>query len=315
MMFKAIAYIFILLAVPSAGFSQTPTGAAPRRLELEECLKQALAKHPLLAASRARVQGAQELRRYAGLRPNPSLTVQTENWRFTGAPSFAPARDLDLFIYGTQTIETARKATRRAEMAESGVGLADAEVQAVRWRIQQEVTRSFYRALQAQVAFEIISENRLNLDRLREYTALRVREGFSAQAELVRARLEQQTLLNAEAVATQEFERARLELLRTMGEQSFDTGFTVAAGNVMVSSLPPLDLINSEAMERRPDLLALRAKLTQARSTLRLTQAETRPDWDVSFGYKRTARYNTMIASVSVPLPIFNRKLGAAGQA
>lgn len=313
MMFRAIVLILALLTALSGGLAQSLP--APRRIDLNECLERALSKHSLIAAARARVTGAQEMRRYAGLRPNPSLTVQTENWRFTGAPAFTPARDLDLFIYGTQTFETAGKAARRAELAESGVDLAGTEVRAVRWRIQQEVTRSYYRALQAQTALEIVSENRLNLDRLVEYTALRVREGFSAEADLIRARLEQQTIVNAEAAAAQEFERARLELLRVVGEQNFDTDFTVAADEALVASPPPLDLLNREAMERRPDLLALRAKLAQTRAALRLAQAEARPDWDVSFGYKRTGGYNTMIAAVSIPLPIFNRKLGAAGQA
>lgn len=307
-MWKAL-FTLILLTPVVAG------QAIPHQVNLNECLERALANHPLAAASQARRLGAQEARRDAGLRPNPTLTIQTENWRLTGSPPFAAGSDLDLFIYGTQMFETAGKATRRVELAESGVELAEAEIKAVRWRIQREVARSFYHALTAQASFEIAGENRANLEQLVGYTALRVREGFSPEADLIRTRLEHQTLLIAEAAAAQELERAKLELLRAMSERRFELDFRLVAPDAGTSSLPPLDQIDREAIEGRPELLALRGKLAQARAAWRLAQAETRPNWELSFGYKRTNNYNTMIANVSVPLPIFNRRQGAVGRA
>jgi len=50
-----------------------------RVLTLEECWVRAGEGHPLLAAAQRRVEGAAEFRQYAGVRPNPTLTVQTEN--------------------------------------------------------------------------------------------------------------------------------------------------------------------------------------------------------------------------------------------
>ena len=46
-----------------------------------------------------------------------------------------------------------------------------------------------------------------------------------------------------------------------------------------------------------------------------LQQANARPDWEFSAGYKRTGVFNTLIGYVSVPLPFFQRNQGEIGRA
>jgi cobalt-zinc-cadmium efflux system outer membrane protein len=313
-----IAFSLAVIGPLAAFGADDPPGniqAAARTLTLRECIERALARHPALLAARARIQGARELRRTAGARPNPTLSVQTENWRWAGAPSFDPARELDIFVFGTQTLETGNKAARRREAAEQTLAVTQAEADTARWRIAQEVTRHYFRALYAQTALGILAENRMNLDQLVLYNTVRVREGYAAEGELIRARLEQQHLTSAEAAAAQEAERARLDLLKTMSETEWPPDFRVTDPALVTPLALSLEQLHSEALAKRPELRARRARLEQARAHLRLAQAQARPDWAVSFGYKRTTGYNTLIAGVSVPLPVFNKNLGPIGQA
>lgn len=309
--------ILICLLLVTAAYAQTTTQI--RQLTLDNCVERAMANHPLLKAAQTRLLGNEEYSRYIGVRPNPTVTVQTENWRAWQQPSFAFGRDIDLFIFGTQRLETAGKATRRRELAERQTETAQSEIDLVRRHLRQEITRAYWNVLQSQMLLEILSENRGDLDQLVQYTGIRVREGYTAESELIRARLERQTVIGQQAATEQALERARLDLLRAMGETSFDTAFKVSAPQNLTANSPllvaGLEQLRADALRQRPELIRLRAKVEAERANLRLQQSNARPDWELSAGYKRTGGYNTFISYVTVPLPFFNKNRAEIGRA
>jgi cobalt-zinc-cadmium efflux system outer membrane protein len=65
------------------------------------------------------------------------------------------------------------------------------------------------------------------------------------------------------------------------------------------------------ARHERVEILLSHAVVEQARAKLSLDQSQAHPDWSVLWGYKRTAGFNTLMAGVSVPLPLFDRNQGA----
>jgi outer membrane protein, heavy metal efflux system len=313
MAFRGTVLLIILTAVSHICFSQN----ARYRLDLKECLERASSRHPLLAAARARVQGAEEFSKYAGARPNPTITVQTENWRSWQQPPFSFGNDVDIFVFGTQRLETGGKAMRRRELADQQVLAARSEIDVVRLQLRREVMRAYWVALQAQTLLEIITENRHDLDQLVQYTSLRVREGYTAESELIRVRLERQTMIGQEASSAQSLERAKLDLLKAMGETRFDLEFDLAIQDFIRLQLPAINFeqLQAEALVARPELLSLRARVETERANLRLQQANARQDFEISAGYKRTGGFDTMIGYITVPLPIFNRNRGEIGRA
>jgi cobalt-zinc-cadmium efflux system outer membrane protein len=310
-----LLFALISLLTARAIFAQPPT--PPPKVTLADCVERAVANHPLLKAAQIRLQGSEEFSRYIGARPNPTLTVQTENWRAWQQPPFGFSRDIDIFVYGTQRLEMASKASRRRELAEQQAGVARSEIEIVRRQLRQDVTRHYWLALQSQTLLEILMENRGDLDQLMQYTAARVREGYAAESELIRTRLEQQMMLGQEAAAALALERAKLDLLKAMGEISFDTKFRLAAPD---NAIPPLlaanlDQLREEAIRKRPELIRLRARVEAERANLKLQQANARSDVEVSAGYKRTGGYNTALAYVTIPLPFFNKNRAEIGRA
>jgi outer membrane protein, heavy metal efflux system len=313
MILRGTVFFLALMTVSQSGFSQSTT----RQLALSECLERASSRHPLVAAAQARMQGAEEFRKYIGARPNPTVTVQTENWRSWQQPPFSFGRDVDIFIYGTQRLETAGKAIRRRELADQQVLATRSEIEVVRLQLRKEVTRAYWVALQGQTLLEIVTENRHDVDQLVQYTALRVREGYAAESDLIRARLEQQTLIGQEASVALSLERAKLDLLKAMGETRFDIDFRLAAPDLTRSPLPSVELeqLRTEALVKRPELISLRARVETERANLSLQQSNARPDFEVSAGYKRTGGFDTMIGYLTIPLPIFNRNRAEIGRA
>ncbi len=293
------------------------TGVELRKLSLEECVTRTLNKHPLLDAAQARITGADEAKRFVGVRPNPSVTIQTENWRAWQQPPFTFGRDIDIFVYGSQRLETAGKASRRTELADRQLNQTQTELEVLRRQLRQEVIRRFWTALQSQMLLEIVRENRNDLDGLVEYNTTRLKEGYISEWELVRVRLEQQTLLNQEASVGLELERAKLNLLKAIGDTQFDTNFRMAEPNAVASPLlaAELEQLRADALTKRAELVSMRAKVESERANLKLQEANARPDLEVSAGYKRTGGFNAALAYVTVPLPLFNKNRAEIGRA
>lgn len=310
--------VALFFVMPPLLMAKALAQSAPvRQLALAECLERATANHPALKAAQTRLQGSEEFRRFAGVRPNPTITLQTENWRAWQQPTFDFGRDIDIFVYGSQRVETASKAMRRRELADQQVNLAQTDIGVLRRQLRQDVTRNYWRALQTQTLLEILVENRGDLDQLVQYTATRVREGYVAESELIRVRLEQQTILGQEAATEQSLELAKLDLLKTMGETSFDINFRLFATEDARSPLLAMSVeqLRTEALANRPELARLRTKIEAERANLKLQQANARPDLEFSAGYKRTGGYNTALAYVTVPLPLFNKNRAEIGRA
>src|SRR6185503_5084884 len=78
-------------------------------LTLDDAVGTARRTHPLLQAAPARISAAESNVTQAGLRPNPRLFVQTENWRGWSSPEPRPGYDIDTFFYASQAFEIGGK--------------------------------------------------------------------------------------------------------------------------------------------------------------------------------------------------------------
>ncbi len=310
---RVIAVIMIMAILSMTGLGQ----AEKRALGLEECLGRIGEKHPLIQAARRRVEGADEFSRYAGVRPNPTLTIQTENWRVWQKPPFSLPTDIDLFIYGTQRLEVAGKAGLRRDLALRSVDSAEREVEVVQRRLWLEIVQRYQSALRIQSLLTIGEENRRDLDQLVALTTTRFREGYVAEWEVIRVELERQTLLNQQSLLEQELVRTKLDLLQSMGETTFQTDFQLVEPPLLDSLLmkQSVEELQAEAVGKRAEISLLRARIERERANLSLQRANARPDLEVVGGYKRTGGYNTMMGYLTVPLPLFNKNRGEIGRA
>ncbi len=308
-------------------------------LNLADAVARALNRRAAIPAAEARLRGAEGLTAQARAHPNPALTFQMENWRFGGSPEFQPADDVDYFAYVSQRIETGGKRARRTDVGTQNTGLAALELRLLKWNIRQEVRRAFYRALLAQKQLQLTTENKESFQQIVEYHRVRVREGAMAEADLIRVELEaarQGLELENRAL---EGERSRFDLLKTMGEPATTAHFQLAdpgmihlpdtsvpaPAAVVKRTLSPaerppaltsspaagsLESLLQAARRERLEVLLSHALVEQARAKLSLDQSQAHPDWSLLWGYKRTAGLNTLMAGISVPLPLFDRNQG-----
>ena len=299
-------------------YSTSAQTTADLRLSLTEALARARQQHPLLIAARQRVAMAEGERLDAGFRLNPSLNISGEN--FPVGPTqngFGFTRSIDWFVTWSQTFETGDKRGLRLALAERGVEAARAEAAALERQIVYEVKAAYQLVSIARLRANLLRENAGNLKQLVSLNEIRVREGYTAEGDLIKVRLEAQRYDYQLRKAELELERAKIGLLRSLGASSFETADTAFE---LVESLDfnPVEfssLAIEESAMRLPQVQAAQARVERAQASLRLEQARTRPDLTATFGYKRNGTDNALYGALSLPLPIYNRNRGQIARA
>ena len=282
------------------------------KLDINRAVEIALSNNPALQAASARTRGALGLERQAGLRPNPSFTFETENIRFWGSPEIDASQELDVFAYMSQPLEWRGKKARRVEVAAQDVKISEIESKGLQWRIRQGVRQAFLRALLAQKQLEIMQENGRYFDQVVEYHRARVEQGAMPEADLIRSQLERERLTVAEQAAAADAERGRIMLVKAMGVAGYRTDFRLTDAPPALESTGPLNLqaMMERARANSPEVTLAEAEIERAKAQLALQLSQAKPDWAVTFGYKRTMGYNTLLGGLLVPLPLFNRNQG-----
>jgi len=277
-------------------------------LTLAAAIREALGKHPLLAAADGRVSTAQGLLEQASLKPNPRLTIQLENLRSGWQSPYRPLTDNDHFIFLTQTLETARKRERRTDLATANKELAGIIKAILAQRIAAQVREAFWNALGAARVAAIYNETIANFAQTVAYHEVRVREGNMAEADLIRIRLEMARLRLAASSATLAAERAAINLQREMGRTVFADSLPFEGSIDGAATVPPENPEN--ALNRRAEVRLARQAVAAAMANEQLQTALSRPDIDLSGGYKRTNGYDGLLAYFNMDLPWRNKNQG-----
>ncbi|MBI1357006.1 MAG: hypothetical protein GC160_21920 [Acidobacteria bacterium] len=285
--------------------------AAPQKLSLSEAIRLALANRQELKAAAEAVEAAAGATLQASLGPNPVLSIQSENWRAWGDPTFAPLRDLDYFTYITQQIETNGKRRKRTDLAEiegQSTRLARA---VLAWRIEQEAAAAWWAAVTADARLDVLGRTRRTLAELVQYHESRLEQGAIAEIDLIKVQVEEQKLVQAQTSAENEREQARLRLASTMGLPRLADG-VVLDGEIGGDLGPPLAATDwmERARAQRPDWELQKSRIAAAEAAVTLAQAHTRPDVTPYFGYKRTNDMNTIVGGVNIPLLVRDRNQG-----
>ena len=277
------------------------------RLTLADSVSEALAGNPQVAIATARIAVAEGLRHQAGLSPNPRLILQSENTRLYGSPTFSYSRDSDTYAILAQSIETGGKRQRRVELATGMVQHSELERRFQRQQIASRVRTAYWMAAGSARIRDLLQQEVTSFERVVQYHRLRVQEGASPEVDLLRIEVERDRLTASARTAGQDAVRARIALFREMGKTEFPTVEFLDSPEALA---PIAALTIEEVLNQRAEMGISRWAIEQARVNLRLQQAHAKLDPDVEVGYKRTAGFNTLFASIQIPLPVRNRNQG-----
>lgn len=312
-----VAWIASLAGVmPAAAQRTTMTGSAPpSALTLERVVRDAIERHPLIEAAEARLRGSQGARSTARVLPNPILTYQVENTAFPGG-SLPPGIDRETQLFATLPLEPLWQRWSRTRRAGQEVRAAAAELVLARRDVAIDAVRAFHRAALAQISVQAAADIEAGLDSLVQFNQTRVREGVTAEGDLIRIEVERDRAATERSFQEVELVRARAELLPFLSD-TLRASLTVASLVVAVderaiaaAALPDVAELTARALAQRADVTAGRARVQAARAETGFQRTLLVRQLGLSFGAKTTAGVRSMSLGISVPVPIFDQNRG-----
>jgi cobalt-zinc-cadmium efflux system outer membrane protein len=290
---------------PPAPESASPviarSGPLPSVLTLEQALDEAVARSPSIVAAEADVEAARGRLRQAGVRPNPELNVEVENFAGTGAYTGINATETTVSI--NQRLDLGGRRSARVSTAQAALKLQEIKLAIAKAELAQGVRGQFATAVAARDRLAIASANR---DRARELARVAnelVEAGREPPLRSLRARA---ALAQAEAalnVAQADELAARRSLAVLFG---LDIPPERVEGDDLSRGVGPVDPAHAL------DVRLADAERLSAEAQLRQEQASARLDPSVGVGIRQIRETNdhAFVAGVSLPLPIFDRNRG-----
>lgn len=305
-----------LFAFPFAGALILGLGAAIAQpietvqgnsLSRDEAVALALGDHPGLAAATESARAADARARQSGLRPNPTLELQLEDFGGGGPLSgldgaqatYTLSQKIEL---GGDRAARQRLATREADAARLRAGLSAID-------LREAVERAFIEAQGAE-AVTIVAEARVSV--AQEFAgAVDRRVRAARDPEAARARVAAR-LAETESQLASQRTRAAAAKAALASYWAGDPGvYTIETRSFFMPRA------RTGAATASPDIALAEAERDSAAAGVGIEQARRVPDPDVRAGFRQLLEIDesAFIVGVSVPLPVWNRNSGAIAAA
>jgi cobalt-zinc-cadmium efflux system outer membrane protein len=314
---RAVTSLILTLSLALGICAQTTTIVSPPPdfVSLESATDQFLKKNLSVQAARLEVGVAEAERVGARLRPRPGLTVSAENLRLSGETPASRLQEYGLTV--AQPIELGNRKTLRTEVAERTIAVSEARLTEVLRRQLFDLKRTYYESVLARVLLNIEQENRDNFEGLVKFNTARFEEGYIAEGELLKVRLERTKFDFAVANAELTFRKAKIRLLELIGEPDYERAARIEVNNQLQAPKAELNLaaLKDSALANRPDVKVAEAELSLVESNIKLERSRAKGEVTPYVGYKRVGVDNTVLAGVTVPLPLGNRNQSGIARA
>lgn len=284
-------------------------------VSLESATDQFLKRNLSVQAARLEVGVAEAERVGARLNPRPGLTVSAENLRVSGETPASRLHEYGLLV--AQPIELGNRKALRTEVAERTIAVSEARLTEVLRRQLFDLKRTYYESVLARVLLGIEQENRDNFEGLVKFNTARFEEGYIAEGDLLKVRLERTKFDFAVANAELAFRKAKIRLLELIVEPDYERAARIEVNNDLRAPRIELNLaaLKESALASRPDVKVAEAVLSLTASTIKLEHSRAKGEVTPYLGYKRVGVDNTVLAGVTVPLPFGNRNQSGIARA
>jgi cobalt-zinc-cadmium efflux system outer membrane protein len=303
-----------ILLLAAGGLAAQTAGPPPEALTIEQAVQQAVEHNLNLLAERYNLSIADARIVTAKLRPNPVLSAGWDYIDFLGG--FTHENQGGPTEYNLRTdfiLERGGKRERRIEVARSAREVSQLQLLNTTRTLVLDVQNAFVDVLQAKDNLELARENLRAFQSIVEVNATRVRAGDLAKVELVRTQVAALQFQNAVRLAESKLKMAGNRLQSLMGRAAPPPSFDVAGGLRRDSDPVVLETVSSQALELRPDLLALRKDQARSQAEIRSQLAQGKVDFTVGAEYHReyhNANASALGVFFSAPLPVFNKNQG-----
>jgi cobalt-zinc-cadmium efflux system outer membrane protein len=311
---RATRMLMVAASVALLAFLASPARAQSERQPAAvltlRALLDSVRHHPVNLAAESAVRAAEGARRTAGTIANPTFSYQVDQTPFPGGRPLV-GMDREAMATAMVPFEFLYQRGPRLSRATAELRAAKNDADRTRQRLELDAASAYYRVALAQVQVATTRDLIGWLDTLVVYNESRVREGAAAEADLIRARLERDRMSAEEAMQEADLAQARASLASYVSDPPLAAESLIVSVNdlpfpvsVAVSPGP----MNSAA--RRPDVRAAEQRVLASDAALASERSMVLRDVGAMIGTMQTGRMTSMVAGLSMPLPVFDQNRG-----
>ncbi len=306
-------YIGLLLAAACVGQTTTPQQA----LTWQETQQKFRANNPTLLAGKVTIDESRADEITAYLRPNPDFTLSTDGTQIT------PYRGVWRPFSGTFVSpnisylhEREHKRELRLASAQEATSIAISSQSDLERNLIFNLRDAFVRVLQAKAVLGVARENLDYYDKEIAINRDRYQAGSMAKVDFQRVELQRIQFESDLATAQVDLRTAKIDLLALLRDQTPLEEFDIKEEFDFTEPRLTLPELRTQALNNRPDLKEAEESLEKARTDhqLAIANGSTDPTFSAWFthngSFNNPDAYNTLGASVSIPLRIFDRNQG-----
>ncbi len=299
-------------APPAATPTPTRDRPAATQITLEQAITLALANSPSIKAARTQIQQSQAQETTANLRPNPTLSWDSQFIPvFSGDFSTDALNNLQQFDIGVGYLfERGHKRQNRLQAARDATAVTAAQVADTERTLVFNVAQQFINVLLANSTLQFALENLNSFQDTVRISDQRYKAGDISEGDFLKIKLQLlqfQTDVSSARVAKVQ---ALGSLRQLVGYASLPHDFDVVGDleyKPLTAALPDLQV---KALATRPDLLAAQKGVKAANSQISLARADAKVDVNASASYSHVSGASSTSLFFNLPLPIFNRNQG-----
>lgn len=275
---------------------------------LRDVLAATLKSSPRLRAYSWEVRSSDAKVLQAGLRPNPELSINPEN--FVGSGAFGKQVQYQNTMQLSQLIELGDKRELRREAASATLDRTQMEYDSTRVEVLGAATIDFIDVVAAQEEVRVAKLALSQAEELVKAVDKRTKASIGSPLEGKRARILAARTRNALNEAVRTLQAAKQKLAANWGSRG--SGVRSASGDLFTTHrLPPLDELlgrTESAPERRIAFAEEKVRAAEAA----LARSKRVSDVVVSGAWRQGRNWDdqTVVAGVSFPLKIFDRAQG-----
>jgi cobalt-zinc-cadmium efflux system outer membrane protein len=275
------------------------------------------AANPSLRAGQIGVEEARAQEISAFLRPNPNLALSGDG--IQAAPYqgvWQPLTGATISPNLSYLHERRRKRELRLESAQKATGIAVSGQADLRRTLLSNLRAAFVQTLQQKAILALAKENLAYYDRLLDVNRERYRAGAIALVDLDRLELQRVNYESDLQNAEESLETAKIQLLTLLNDRTPVDQLDVTGPYDFSPQIPPRDEVRQAALDKRPDLKAAIQAIDKAKTDHQLAVANGSTDptfaawWTYNPSFNNPFDHETLGASVSIPLRIFDRNQG-----
>jgi len=298
------------IVLATSAFAQNP-------LTWQQVREKFAVANPTLRAAQIGVDESRAEEITANLRPNPQFTFTADGLQLTPESGhWRPFAGVVKTPGVSQLIERQHKRELRTDSARQATAVATSQLADQERNLLFNLRQAFIQTLQGKAVLDLAKENLSYYDHLLGVNRDRYSAGAISQVDLDRLELQRVQYESDLRTAEVSLRTAKIQLLALLNDRTPVEQFDVTGPFDFSAQPAPLHEFRNTALDTRPDLKAAMQSVEKAKTDSRLAWANGSTDPVIAAWYSRNPSFNnpfdfnTLGASVSIPIRIFDRNQG-----